>query len=49
LATETALAPHQGCDAIGYPRTLTVDLPEPYDGDEIRDMATTEQLTQPPE
>jgi hypothetical protein len=41
------LMPHQGCDAIGYQRHLTVELSQPYEGQEIRDMSTTQLLLAP--
>ena len=43
------LPPNTGCAGVGYPRTLTLDLDEPFAGSVVRDLAGQVFLLDPPE
>lgn len=42
------LPPDTGCDPMGYPRTLALDLDEPFTGSVVRDLAGQIFLLAPP-
>lgn len=42
------LAPGTACDAMGHPRTLALDLDEPFTGTVVRDVAGQVFLLEPP-
>ncbi len=43
-----SLPPDTGCDAIGHPRTLTLQLEQPFDGTVVRDLAGQVFSLEPP-
>ncbi len=42
------LPPDTGCSAVGYSRTLTIELEEPFTGTVVRDLASHTLLLEPP-
>lgn len=43
-----SLPPDAGCDAIGHPRSLTLQLEQPFDGTVVRDLAGQVFSLEPP-